>query len=413
MNHSSTMGLRAARVCAQCIAIVAAVGGLGSEGLAQGQKVVYMVIKAPATESITEIRDKFDLAKRSTGGNFNCDGVIIEPIKAETFGLLNAIVTRGADAIREAKDPAQKRMIERLPGERDAWTVDLGGTALIESATIDVVGGAGAAEESLEVKVGESHPQGVDVSFHSPGRYIVRTRSDIRPLRFRCQADEVAGAGTPAKRDVAAEFPPIDSGQTYLVTLNGVRGDSKFLFDALKNKDIVPNPLQQMGDVPLIVANFVPNEGNLIVDGVLMLRFAVPKGENPKRLWLFLAPTKAARDTELARLTAGKDKDEAYFTKIPERIRERKRDTFLPGAEGGWVELAPPRNDWFEGKVQVDVPKWKAAIEGVGDDVNDSLLLVYEGEYGESRDRRPIRVSGNYVVTQPYPDWLPAIRAAR
>lgn len=413
MNRCSTVSRWAARIVAHGVACIAAMG-VCRQAVAQGQKVVYMVIKAPATETVAEIRDKFELAKRSTGGTFNCDGVIIEPVEAETFGLLNEIVTRGADAIRDAKRPDKKNAIERLPGERDAWSVDLGGTSLIESATIVVAAGDGTTEESLDVTVGESHPQGLDVSFHSPGRYIVRTPAGVRPLRFRCEADEVGGDGGVAKREVAADFPPVDSGLTYLVTLNGVRGESKHLFTALRDKEIVPNPLQQMGDVPLIVANFVPNKPDIgIVGGQISLRFAVPQGENPKRLWLFLAPTKAARDVELARLTAGKGGDDSYFTKIPERIRTKTSKRILPGADGGWVELSPPENGWFQGSVEVDVPQWQAAIRAGGADVNDALLMVYEGEYGEARERRPIRVSGNYVVTEPYPQWLPAIRAAK
>ncbi|MFM7108359.1 MAG: hypothetical protein ACKOZU_07125 [Planctomycetaceae bacterium] len=391
---------------------LAAVLGVCPQARAQGNTVNYMVIKAPATETIGEIKDKFELAKKSTQGNFNCDAVIIEPIKAETFGLLNAIVTRGADAVRQAKPGEEMRVIERLAGERDAWTVDLGGAALAETATIGVVG-AGGAEESLEVQVGKTHERGLDFSFHSPGRYVVRSQPGVRPINFRCKAVDFGGSGSPKERDVSADFPPVDSGLTYLVTLNGVRGDPEFLFKALRNPAIVNNPIRQMGNVPLIVANFVPNEGDVIVDGVVILRFPVPQGESPKRLWLFLAPTNAARDAELGRLTAGKDTDDGYFKKIPERIRAKTSKTFLPGADGGWVELPATRNESFEGKVQVDVPTWQAALRAGGADVNEKLLLVYEGEYGDEQERRPIKVGGSYVVIKPYPEWLPAIRAAK
>ena len=403
MNNQTPTSTRAVLFCR--LAVFAVGLAVPVSGRTESPQMVYVVIKAPATESIEEIKDKFELARRNTVGNFNCDGVIVEPIKAETFGLLNSIVTRGAEAARNAAEQEVKKVIERVAGERRAWTIDLGGAAFIESATLDVVAPGKTEEESLEVTVGTPDDKGVELAFHSPGRYIVRAAQGVRPIRFHCKAvDTVAGNGA-GEREVQAEFPPLESGLTYLVTLNGVRGEAKFLFEALKDGDKVNNPIQQMGDVPLIVANFVPIEGSFIVDGSLLLRFGVPKGEKPARLWLFLAPTTEARDAEKQRVVA------EGFTEIPALIRKNESKSFLPGAGAGWVALSPPANGWFEGRVQVDVPAWKAAITAGRAPPNDSLLMVYEGDYGG--ELRPIRIESEYVVTEQIPRWLPALKAAK
>lgn len=393
------------------IAVVAALA-VAQAASADPPTVVQVVIKAPETESIEEIEDKFVQAAKRTGGQFNCDDIAIERVEPRVFDLLNSIVTRGAEAVRELREAGEREGIERVPGESNAWIVNLGDAALIDSATVGVVRSEDAvATESVEVKVGESAAPGITIQGHSPGRYVVRVPAGVRPLRLRCRPVNMAGV----ERDFDAEFPAIGTGEAYVVTLNGVRGNASRLFEALKDKTKVANPILEMGDVPLIVANFVPKwvpDPNMIeiIDGQLRFSQPVDGGVNPRRLWLFFATTNADREAEKQRVTAG------GFQQIPKLIRDKPANAASQsagiGAMGGWVEITPlvrsPRGDGrFEVLVRFDMPVWRAALQDAASEASESALMVYE--FDDGVDQRPIKVGSEYVVTKKLPRFVRAI----
>lgn len=390
----------------------------------QKPRVVYVVINAPATETIEEIKYKFEQAKGRTDGKFNCDGIIVEPVAAEVFGLLNSIVKRGAEAVRELRVMGEREGIECLVGNPNAWVVNLGKAAMTKTAKIDIAGsGKGddlAVTKPLEVEVGKSASDAdVVLLGHSPGRYVVRTKADVRPVKFRCTATDLSGV----ERDFEAEFPAADSGIVYLVTLNGVKGDTEPLFATLSDGAKVANPILEMNDVPLIVANFVPQpvvvpDSFEFVDGTLRFIQPVDKAIYPRRLWLFFAATKAEREAERQRLTA------RPFTEIPGLIRQNRANLAKPAsalnAKGGWVEVAPLLKDPTTGQksfqvgVRFDLPAWKQAIEKPATEASDEILMVYEFENEEDKEPSPIKVGGlEYVVTKKLPDFVQAVKKAK
>jgi hypothetical protein len=383
---------------------------------AQSPAVVQVVIKAPPTESIEEIKDKFTQAAKRTGGEFNCDDIVIERVEPRVFDLLNSIVIRGAEAVRELREAGDREGIERVPGETNAWIVSLGDAALIDSATVGVVGsGDAVATENVEVIIGEPAAQGITIQGHSPGRYVVRVPAGVRPLRLRCRPLSLAGE----ERDFEAEFPSISTGDAYVVTLNGVKGSTSSLFEALKDKTKVANPILEMGDVPLIVANFVPRnvvDPNMIeiIDGQLRFSQPVDGNVNPKRLWLFFAATNADRDAEKQRVTG------EGFQRIPTLIRDKRADVAASGAglnaTGGWVEITPlvrsPRGDGrFEVLVKLDVPVWQTAMQNAASEASEAALMVYE--FDDGADQRPIKVGEDFVVTKKLPRFVRAILDAK
>lgn len=384
----------------------------------QGPKVVYMVINAPASASRKEIERTFEQAKSGTDAMFNYDAILMERIDVEVFGLLNSIVKHGVDAVRDLRDTGDREGIQQLAGESNAWVVTLGKGALIGSATIGIAGVAVEgmpAEKSVEVEVGKPAGEtGVAIVGHSPGRYVVKTQPRVQPMTFRCKATDLSGA----KRDFAAEFPATDTGVAYLVTLNGFVGETKSLFDALADGTCVANPVQEINDVPLIVANFVPQPMTdfEFVDGVLQFTQPVDKEHYPKRLWLFFAATGAEREAERHRVTAEE------FTEIPRLIREKRVNLADPAtalnAKGGWVEIKPLITDpttgakRFQVGVRFDLPAWKQAVKNAATDASEEILMVYE--FGADGEPSPIKVRGSgYVVTKKLLHFVRAVTEAK
>lgn len=408
--------VRRALACTFAALIAAVV--FGPSAHAQS-KVIYMVIQAEPETTMSEVKEKFELARDATKGACNVREVLIEPIDPQTFTTLRGILQRGLGAVQEQREAGQPKAIRPLIGDDAAWSIDLGGPfEFIEGVSITLANPPGrpeGAEQVVEVTGPGPNPAGYSLKLHSPGRYVLTLPKGVNPQSVSFEVIIDDGQAEIAKRTVDQAWPSV--GRAYLVTLADVVGDESQLFAALKDPKKVSNPIREIQDATkasLMVASFVEVLGNRlrIQDGRITFSFPKPQGVEAKRLWLLFPLTADDLGKEKAALEAVLAEEEG-FKRIPDVLRENAaKERFAPGRGAGWVELPDAGNGFFTGVFNLDLAAWQGQLAGNAGTVGDNALLVYEFENAQGT-KRPVKMIEGFIVTDRVAEWLPALKAAR
>lgn len=394
----------ALRACLGAVLLLAWAG----RGSAADARVIYMVIQTEPTTTLSEVKQKFESARKGTTGCTFKD-MVVEPVDAETYLVLRSVLMRGTGGQRGGNAAAKAALIEPLQGEEGSWSINLGSAyAYMDSATVMADVGDGKGEKTLEVGVGVANPEGFDLRFHSPGTYILKLPKGRPPRSIRFEVTEDDGTKT-GKREVSQAWPNV--GRCYLVTLNDVVGKEDLLFESLRDPKKVGNPIKELQPASLMVASFIEVLGKRvsIVDGKLVFDFPKPRNVEPKRLWVLfpLNGEQLARERESIEALLAQD---AGFKKLPEVIRKGLRKGALrPDSPAGWVEL-PLVGDRFTARSELDVEAWKKQLGTQAAAVGDNALLVYEFE-GADGEKLPLKMTEGYVVPDRIGEWVSELRA--
>jgi hypothetical protein len=392
---------------------------LGQSPPAGDSRVIYMVIQAEPETTMSEVKEKFELARDATKGACNVREVLIEPIDPQTFTTLRGILQRGLGAVEDERKAVRPESIRPLIGVDSAWSIDLGGPfEFIDAVSITLANPRGqseVAEQMVEVTGPGPNPNGYSLKLHSPGRYVLALPKGVNPrsISFEVLVDD--GQAEIEKRRVNQAWPSV--GRAYLVTLSDVVGDEAQLFAALKDPKKVSNPIREIQDATkasLMVASFVEVLGNRlrIQDGRITFSFPKPQGVEAKRLWLLFPLTADDLGKEKVALDAVL-REEDGFKRIPDVLRANSdKEGFDPGTGVGWVELPDAGNGFFTGVFDLDLAAWQAQLAGNAVAVGDNALLVYEFE-NELGTKRPVKMIEGFIVTERIAEWLPALQTAR
>ncbi|MEI6165266.1 MAG: hypothetical protein WCR23_12880 [Planctomycetota bacterium] len=373
---------------------------------ADPDRVIYMVIQADPTTTASEIKSKFDTARKETNGCTYKD-CVVEPIAPEAYLTLRSIVTKGLATMRAAAADTKEVLIEPLKGEDGAWHLDFGTTSkYLDAANVTVENVVTQTKEIIQMSVASKDQLAAPLRFHSPGSYVLRLPKGKVP---RSAVFSVSSDNSPEVKQISIGWP--DVGRCYLVTLNQVVGAEGLLFDTLKNEKKVANPireLQDAGRASLMIASFrevVP--GPVFLENGFVLRFPKPDGVNPKRIWMLFPLTENEERQERMALDSVLAK-EAGFERVPELIRRSKSGDKLmsTGKTSGWLEIPwVAEKGLFEREITIDTAGWRKRLLEARATMGDHAIMVYEFESGDGT-AAPIKMRQGYYVPTRIPEWL-------
>lgn len=381
-----------------------------NRSVAADTKVIYMVIQTESTMTLAEVKQKFESARKATTTGCTIKDIVVEPIEGETYLRLRSVLTRGTAGNR-AGSSSKEAAIEPLQGEEGWWSIDLlSAYKYMEAAALVADADDGKGEKAVDVRVGGKNPDGFDLRFHSPGRYILQVPKDHRPRSIRFEVTHDDGTKTtPEPKEVLQTWPNV--GRCYLVTLNDVVGKEDLLFESLRDPTKVANPIKDLPPASLMVASFIEVLGKRvsIVDGKLVFDFPKPGDVEPKRLWVLFPLTREQMAQERAKINALLAKDDG-LQQVPKMIRAGARKGVLkPGVPAGWVEL-PLVGDRFTARSELDVAAWKKHVGTAAAGVGDNALLIYEFEEQDG-EPLPQKQTEGYVVPAQIGEWVSELQA--
>lgn len=378
-----------------------------NRSVAADARVIYMVIQTEPTTTLAEVKQKFESARKATTGCTFKD-LVVEPIDGETYLRLRSVLTRGT-TVNRAGSPIKAAAIEPLQGEEGWWSIDLDSAyKYMEAAVLVADAGDGKGEKAVDVRVGGKNPDGFDLRFHSPGRYILQLPKDRRPRSIRFEVTHDDGTKT-TTQEVSQAWPNV--GRCYLVTLNDVVGKEDLLFESLRDPKKVANPIKDLPPASLMVASFIEVLGKRvsIVDGKLVFDFPKPRDVEPKRLWVLFPLNREQLEQERTKIDALLAREDG-LKQLPKLIRDGVRKGVLkPGAPAGWVEL-PLVGDRFTARSELDVAAWKRHVGTATAGVGDNALLIYEFE-DQDGAWQPVKMTEGYVVQDRIGEWVSELQA--
>jgi len=210
----------------------------------------------------------------------------------------------------------------------------------------------------------------------------------------------------------------VDSGRCYLVTLKGVQGDEKELYDTLKDPKKIAMPLRRLQDFArgdeVVIATFQEiTHPRPLRENEIVLAFPKPGGGvEPKRMWMRFPLTKteeAAIRQELDAKFAGDG-----FKTVPAWIRQNQRgEKLTPEGSTGWFELPwNAEHQAFERTFPIDENSWQQRLVNNKESVGENAILVYEFE-GEDGSQRIIKLdNGKYYRPYQVAGWLTRLQTA-
>jgi len=373
---------------------------------------IHMVIQTESSMSQQELAAKFDSARKSTQG-CSFESYDVRPIDPNTYQLLKSIL-QGVALPNVASQGAVS--IEPMEGQDGAWTVNLkSDTKYLESAKLKVANST-QGEQELAMKAEPKDKTSANLRYHSPGVYILKVPAGAEPKSATLMVtDEAKGGKAPP---VAVEVAWPDSGRCYLVTLKGVEGEEKELYDTLKDGKKIANPIKGIEDATkaaIVVASFKEMLAVVIVfkDDAIQLTFPKPGGGvEPKRMWMRFPLTKndeASISKELDEKFAGDG-----FKTVPAWIRQNLLgERLTPEGSTGWFELPwNAEHQAFERTLPIDTKSWQERLVNNKEFMGENAILLYEFE-GEDESREIIKLD-NGKRYRPYQvvGWLTGLPSA-
>jgi hypothetical protein len=253
--------------------------------------------------------------------------------------------------------------------------------------------------------------------YHSPGSYILRLPKGLYPRAASLTVSTEGASGAAAKPETLDIGWP-DVGRCYLVTLKGVTGDERRLFESLKDPKKVGNAIKEIypSKAELIVGTF----RDLWADvdwgvNTVRLSYLVPVNAQPKRLWLRFPMTDAEEAAVRAELDARLAPEDG-FKKLPAWLAERKvaaGGLIKPGSDA-WLEIpVDPASRTFEVMAPIDTRAWRRLLEESPEKVGDRAILVWEFQNpANPADREVIKVAGERYQRERFGWWLTGLPKA-
>ena len=376
----------------QGLGLLVAVCLAATSSAAEPGRVIHLAVEADETMNAFEVARKFKTARDSTT-DFNYAGIDVAPIESEAYQLLDSLVRRGLLATTERAADEAGVLIEPVRGDPGAWTINLGGPdRFLDTVSVTYKTGEGDEKtEDLGEPVGRDRPD-ARLRYHSPGCYILKLEKNVSPRAVSLQLSDDAGNSSEA----TVGWPRI--GRCYLVTLTGVVGDERRLFASLQDKRKVGDPIKQLfpSTSTLIVGSFREKDP-WIRPGYVSLRYPMPAGRAPARLWLRF-PLTQAEEKAVCDLLDAKLKPDDGFTQLPAWFKQQKleEDALLKRGEESWIEVPfDPVQNAFVIDVPIDTRDWQRFFQSNPGKVGDRAVLAWEWEDpSNSQDREILRVGG-------------------
>jgi len=226
---------------------------------------------------------------------------------------------------------------------------------------------------------------------------------------------ESTAGGKPRTEELRVGWP--DVGRCYLVTLKGVAGDERRLFESLKDPAKVGNAIKELypSTATLIVGSFQDKKVDVWRLNEVMHSYMQPVNAKPKRLWLRFPLTEA----EEAKVLAELDNELAPadgFKKLPAWLAARKLPdgkALEPGMDS-WIEVpVNPATERAEIWVPIVTREWKQLLAQSPAKVGDRAILVWEFQNpANPADREVIKVAGERYQRERLGWWLTGLAGA-
>jgi hypothetical protein len=384
--------------------------------LADDNRVIQLAVQTDPGMNAFEVENKFTVARDSTSG-FNFAGIAVDPIDSNSFVLLSSIVRRGILEAAPVTAEPQGVLVEPLRGQDGGWWIDLRDPdVFLDSARITAVDAQTGKERVLELTPAPRSEAAQPLRYHSPGSYVLKLEKGLHPRAAELTVSrEAAAGGQPRTDHLSVGWP--DVGRCYLVTLKGVTGDERRLFDSLKDPAKVGNAIKELfpSTATLIVGSFRDKPVDVWRLNEVLHSYLQPVNAKPKRLWLRFPLTEEAERAVLAELDQQLAPADG-FKRLPAWLRERRLPPGTPLTPGldKWIEVpVNPATERAELWVPIVTRDWKRLMAEAPAKVGDRAILVWEFENPTNpSDREVIKVAGERYQRERLGWWLSGLATA-
>jgi hypothetical protein len=331
---------------------------------ADDDRVIQLALQTDPGMNAFEVENKFSVARESTKG-FNYGEISVDPI-----------------------DPASYVLVDTTTGR----------------------------ERELELTPAPRTDAAKPLRYHSPGSYVLKLDKGVQPRAASLSVTTEGSATTsPRTEQIRVGWP--DVGRCYLVTLKGVTGDERRLFESLKDPAKVGNAIKELypSTATLIVGSFQDKKVDVWRLNEVLHSYIQPVNAKPKRLWLRFPLTESQEAKVLAELDAQLAPADG-FKKLPAWLAERRLPAgkaLEPGMDA-WIEVpVNPATERAEIWVPIVTRDWKRLLADSPQQVGDRAILVWEFENpANAADREVIKVAGERYQRERLGWWLTGLAGA-
>ena len=383
---------------------------------AEDDRVIQLAVQTDPGMNAFEVENKFKVARESTKG-FNYGEIAVDPIDPASYVLLSSIVRRGVLQAAPAANSPRGVLVEPIRGQDGGWWIDLRNVdSFLDSAKITTVDAATGKERVLELEPAARTETAKPLRYHSPGSYVLKLDRGVHPrAAVLSVTTDGSPGGSPKAEELRVGWP--DVGRCYLVTLKGVTGDERRLFESLKDPAKVGNAIKELypSTATLIVGSFQDKKVDVWRLNEVLHSYMQPVNAKPKRLWLRFPLTEAEESKVLAELDE-QLKPADGFKKLPDWLAARRLPqgkSLEPGMDS-WIE-APvnPATERAEIWVPIVTRNWKRLLAESPAKVGDRAILVWEFENPVNpADREAIKVAGERYQRERLGWWLTGLSGA-
>ena len=406
---------RAAVAIGGWLIAILALSMIGVVTAADNDRVIQLAVQTDSGMNAFEVENKFKVARDSTQG-FNYGEISVDPIDPASYVLLSSIVRRGVLSAPPTKESPRRVNLEPIRGQDGGWWIDLqNADSFLDSAKVTVIDTATEKERVLELEPAPRTETAEPLRYHSPGSYILKLEKGVHPRAAVLSVTTDIAGGGPRTEELRIGWP--DVGRCYLVTLKGVTGNERLLFESLKDPAKVGNAIKELypSQATLIVGTFQDKKVDVWRLNEVLLSYTVPLNIKPKRLWLRFPLT----DEQEAKVCAELDAQLAPqdgFKKLPAWLAARRLPagkSLVPGMDL-WIEV--PVNAAAE-RAEIWAPigtrDWKKQLLDAKNKVGDRAILVWEFENpAKPVDREAIKVDGKRYQRERLGWWLTGLSGA-
>ena len=383
---------------------------------AEDDRVIQLAVQTDPGMNAFEVENKFKVARESTKG-FNYGEISVDPIDPASYVLLSSIVRRGVLQAAPATNSPRGVLVEPIRGQDGGWWIDLrNADSFLDSAKITVVDTATGKERVLELEPAPRTETAKPLRYHSPGSYVLKLDRGMQPrAAVLSVTSDGSPGGSPKTEELRVGWP--DVGRCYLVTLKGVTGDERRLFESLKDPAKVGNAIKELypSTATLIVGSFQDKKVDVWRLNEVLHSYMQPVNAKPKRLWLRFPLTEAEESKALAELEAQLAPADG-FKKLPAWLAARRLPegkSLEPGMDS-WIEVpVNPATERAEIWVPIVTRDWKRLLAESPAKVGDRAILVWEFENPTNpADREVIKVAGERYQRERLGWWLTGLSGA-
>jgi hypothetical protein len=383
---------------------------------ADDDRFIQLAVQTDPGMNAFEVENKFKVARDSTKG-FNYGEITVDPIDPASYVLLSSIVRRGVLQVAPETDTPRGVLVEPIRSQEGGWWIDLrNADRFLDSAKITVVDSTTGKERVLDLEPAARTEIAKPLRYHSPGSYVLKLDSGIQPRAAVLSVSTDSSAeGSPKTEEIRVGWP--DVGRCYLVTLKGVTGDERRLFESLKDPTKVGNAIKELypSTATLIVGSFQDKKVDVWRLNEVLHSYIQPVNAKPKRLWLRFPLTEAQESKVIADLEAQLAPADG-FKKLPTWLADRKlpQGQSLEPNMDSWIEVpVNPVTERAELWVPISTREWKRTLTESPAKVGDRAILVWEFENPSNpADREVIKVAGERYQRERLGWWLTGLSGA-